>query len=87
MRNINEMLAVLEQFDYEDYDVIEKLVPLVYSESLEEYNKSFNYFDVDKADLRFIISDRIYWFLIDNSGWGDVDLDFIVSEVDEYFGK
>lgn len=89
MRNLNEMLELLNNFDSDDYDIVKELIPLVYSESKEEYDKSFNFFDDDKEDLKFIISDRIFWFLVDNTiDWEEeIDLDTIIIIVDEYFKR
>lgn len=78
---------ILSKYDEDDHDVVRELIPLFYSESLEEYNKSFNTFDVDKSDLRFIISDKIFWFLIDDSGWENVDIELVADIVDDYYGK
>lgn len=87
MKNEVEMRGVLIDFDDDDYDVVKELIPWVLSESLEEYNQSFNYGDDDRDDLKFIIGDRIYWFLIDNSGWSEVDLDMIIEIVYEHYEK
>ena len=82
------MLEILEGYDSEDYDVVKLLIPHVYSESLAEYNTSFNLFDYDKSDLRFIIADKIFWFLTDNTKWDDgVDMDIVVQLIDEYYER
>jgi hypothetical protein len=87
MRNFSEMIEILNNFDKDDYDVVKELIPLVYSESTEEYNQSFHFFDDDKDDLKFIIADRIFWFLIDNAkDWDDeIDLNIILESVEDYF--
>lgn len=89
MRNFNEMLQVLNSFDSDDYDVVEKLIPLIYSESVGEYNQNFNFFDFNKDDLKFIIADRIFWFLVDNAtDWEEeIDIDIIVNLVYEHFER
>ena len=84
--DISEMLEVLEKFDDSDYDVVTKLIPLVYHDSMVEYNQTFHFFDDNKDDLKFIIADIIFWFLVDNSKWSEeVDIEIINDLVYEYY--
>jgi len=79
------MLGILLDYASKDYNVVKSLIPYVYSESLAQYNTSFN-FDYDKSDLKFIIADKIFWFLNDNTDWdGGVDMDIVVQKIDEYY--
>lgn len=87
MRNIAEMEKTLEDFDDDDYDIVKALIPWVFTESYEEYNRSFNLGDSEREGLKFLIGERIYWFLIDIAGWSDVDLDLIMDIVYEYYEK
>lgn len=85
---IDEMLLILDTFDSEDYDVVKKLIPFVFTESLEEYNKSFNLGDDDRGGLRYLITERIFWFLVDNTIWENgVDIDAVNDVVEEYYNK
>ena len=84
--DISKMIEVLEGFDDNDYDVVKELIPLVYFDSMCEYNETFHPFDYDKDDLKFLIIDRIFWFLIDHSKWSEkVDIDIINDLVYEYY--
>ena len=88
MENFLEMVGLLEHYDDSDYDVVKELIPLVFNEALEEYNKEFHFGDYDRDDLKFIIIDRIFWFLIDYSKWTEVvDIDIINDLVYEYYEK
>ena len=84
--DINAMLEILERFDDNDYDIVKELIPLVYFDSMAEYNQEFHFGDYDKDDLKFLIIDRIFWFLVDNSKWSEeVDIDIINDLVYEYY--
>lgn len=84
--DISKMIEVLEGFDDNDYDVVKELIPLVYFDSISEYNQEFHPFDYNKDDLKFIIVDRIFWFLIDHSKWSEeVDIDIINDLVYGYY--
>lgn len=78
------MDEVLNNWDLEDYDAIKELIPFVFKESYEEYNRSFNFGDEDRDDLKFIIAERIWVYLLDYSDWNP-DLDTIMEEVDKYY--
>ena len=88
MQNFLEMVELLEHYDPNDYDVVKELIPLIFSESLGEYNREFHFGDYNKDDLKFIIIDRIFWFLVDNSKWTEeIDIDIINELVYEYYEK
>ena len=84
--DVDKMIDVLDKYDDNDYDVVKELIPLVYFDSMDEYNQTFHFFDFDKDDLKFLIVDRIFWFLIDYCKWSEgVDIDIINSLVYEYY--
>lgn len=86
--DIDRMIDILDTYDDNDYDVVKELIPLVYSDSMDEYNQTFHFFDFDKDDLKLLILDRIFWFLIDHSKWSEgVDIDVIKNLVYEYYEK
>ena len=86
--DVDKMIDILDKYDDNDYDVVKELIPLVYFDSMDEYNQTFHFFDFDKDDLKFLIVDRIFWFLIDYCRWSEgVDIDIINSLVYEYYEK
>ena len=86
--DVDKMIDILDKYDDNDYDVVKELIPLVYFDSMDEYIKTFHFFDFDKDDLKFLIVDRIFWFLIDYCRWSEgVDIDIINSLVYEYYEK
>lgn len=86
--DVDKMIDILDKYDDNDYDVVKELIPLVYFDSMDEYNQTFHFFDFDKDDLKFLIVDRIFWFLIDYCKWSEgVDIDIINSLVYEYYEK
>ena len=86
--DVDKMIDILEKYDDNDYDVVKELIPLVYFDSMDEYNQTFHFFDFDKDDLKFLIVDRIFWFLIDYCKWSEgVDIDIINDLVYEYYEK
>jgi len=88
MDNLDEMLEVLERYDDNDYDVTKELIPLVYHDAFEEYNKDFHFGDYNKDDLKYLILERIFWFLIDYAEWSEtVDINIITEIVYEYYEK
>ncbi len=83
---MDKEIQILEDFDIEDYDVVNELIPIFFNESFEEYNREFHFGITWREDptFCFLIAERIFYFLLDN-GW-DANLDLIQELVEEHYG-